>query len=231
MLSWTPRLAALVLLALPASAQGTVQVMLYGHVQNPTGTTIDVEFAVRAEDGTERTAVAVHMALLPNTRAFDVVALLDARLTEAKVRHVAPAPPSDPNQATLFVDGLTRVQLRVSDGLSATIGLPEGAPSSVQLLPPLARSGKASLEFHGVTSDARLRKRGVIDFGLELAADATPTMAVESLANACARANWLSERPTHETWKPSATFEGLELVGTSFSLGTSQADWGLELRL
>jgi len=99
------------------------------------------------------------------------------------------------------------------------------------LMPPLARSGKSRLSFKGVTNDARLRKRTVVEFGVDIPADTTPTLAVESMSNACARANWLSERPTHETWRPSAAFEGLELVGTSFTLDSSQADWGLELRL
>jgi hypothetical protein len=231
MLSWTPRLAALVLFALPVSAQSTVQLMLDGFVTDRNGAAVDIEFAARGADGAELQPMALHMVLLPNTTAFDLVALLDARLGAAKIRHVAPAPVSDPNRATLFVEGVTRVQLRVSDGLRATIGLPEGAPSSVLLMPPLARSGKSSLLFHGITNDARLRKRGNVEFSVDFQPETTPTLAVESLANACARANWLSERPTHETWKPSPSFEGLELVGTSFTLDTTQADWGLELHL
>ena len=234
MLSWTPRLAALVLLALPASAQSTVQLMLFGTVSNPAGAPVDIEFATRASDGSEGPSMALHMVLLPSTTAMELAALLDARLTQAKISHVASAPeprPDHPNRATLFVDGITRVQVRVSDGLFATIGLPEGAPTSVLLMPPLARSGKSRLSFKGVTNDERLRKRGTIEFGVEFAPDTTPTLAVENMANACSRANWLSERPTHETWRPSASFEGLALVGTSFSLDSSQADWGLELHL
>ncbi len=230
MLSWTPRLAALVLLALPASAQSTVQLMLSGHVFN-TNSAIDVEFGARGPDGNEAQSVSLHMVLLRGTTAVDLAALLAARLGEAKIRHVAPAPAGDREQATLFVDGVTRVQVRVSDGLNATIGLPEGAPTSVQVLPPLTHSGQAKLYFHGVTNDARLRKRGALEFAVDLLADTTPTLAVESLSNACARANWLSERPSHETWKPSPSFEGVELVGTSFSMDTTQADWGIELRL
>ena len=232
MLSWTPRLAALVLFALPAAAQSSVQLMLEGYVTRPSGTAIDVEFGTRAAGGVEATPLSVHMVLLPGTTACDVAALLDARLAEAKIRHVAPAPVQQPaSRATLFVNDVTRVQVRVGDGLRCTIGLPEGAPTSVLLMPPLARTGKSNLVFHGVTNDARLRKRGLVEFAVDFAADTTPTMAVESMANACARANWLSERPSHETWKPSASFEGLELVGTSFTLDSSEADWGLELHL
>jgi hypothetical protein len=121
--------------------------------------------------------------------------------------------------------------VRVGDGLHATIGLPEGAPASLQLLPPLARRGKGSFTFHGVTLDPRMRQRAALDFSVDLEADTTPIQAVESLANACARVHWLSERPNHETWKPSPSFEGLELVGTSFTLDTTAADWGIELRL
>lgn len=231
MLPWFSRLAALVLLSLPAAAQSTVQLMLQGYVQTPGGASIDIEFAVRGADGSEAQLVSLHVALLQNTTAIDLATLLAARLSEAKIRHVAPAPASDRNRATLFVDGVSRVLVRVSDGLHATIGLPECAPTSVQLLPPLARRGGGSLDFHGVTNDARLRQRGAVDFSVGFEADTTPTLAVESLANACARANWLSERPSHETWKPSPSYEGLSLVGTSLSLDTAAADWGIELRL
>jgi hypothetical protein len=231
MLSWLTRSIALVLLALPAAAQGTVQLMLTGSVQNAKGTSIDVEFAVRAADGSEAQAVSLHVVLLGSTSASDVAALIAARLAEAKIRHVPPAAGGERDRATLFVDGVTRVLLRVGDGLGATIGLCGGAPISVQLLPPLARPGKASLLFRGTTQDVRLRQRGSIEFGVELQAECTPTQAVELLANACARANWLSERPSHETWKPSPNFEGLQLVGTSFALDTTAADWGIELRL
>ena len=231
MLSWTPRLAALVLLALPASAQSTVQLMLAGHVQPGTGTAVDFEFGVRGSDGAEAQTTALHMVLLQSTSALDLAILISARLDAAKVRHVAPAAGSDREQATIFVEGITRLQVRVSDGLRAVIGLPEGAPTSVLLMPPLAHSGKSHLSFHGVTNDARLRKRGAVAFAVDLLADTTPTLAVESLANACARANWLSERPSHETWKPSPSFEGQDLVGTNFALDTSESDWGIELHL
>ncbi len=234
MLSWTPRLAALVLFALPVSAQSTVQLTLYGSVSKPAGAPVDIEFAVRGTDGSESQLMALHMVLLQSTTAADLVALLDARLARAKIAHVASAEApraGEINRATLFVDGVTRVQLRVSDGLMATLGLPEGSPTSVLLMPPLAGSGKSHLSFKGVTNDARLRKRGAIEFSVDFPPDTTPTLAVESLANACARANWLSERPSHDTWKPSASFEGVELVGTSFSLDTREADWGIELRL
>jgi hypothetical protein len=231
MLPCLPRLAALVLLTLPVPAQSTVQLMLAGHVQNAKGTSVDVEFGVRNPEGGETTTVALHAALLQNTTAVDVAALLAARLSEAKIRHVAPATGSDRNQATLFVEGVTRVLVRAGDGLFATLGMTEGAPTSVLLLPPLAQPGKGRLVFRGTTQDARLRQRGSIEFGIDLLADTTPTLAVESLSNACARANWLSERPTHETWKPSASFEGLQLIGTSFALDTTTADWGIELRL
>jgi len=231
MSSWLPRLAALVLLSLPATAQSTVQLMLTGSVQNPKGGSIDVEIAVRGPDGREGTVVSLHMVLLSSTTALDVATLLDARLTEAKIRHVAPAAASERDRATLFVDGVSRVLLRVGDGLHARVGLPEGAPTSVQLLPPLSLPGKANLFVRGTTQDARLRQRGSIEFSVELAADSTPTQAVELLSNACARANWLSERPNHDTWKPSPNFEGLQLVGTSFDLDTTASDWGIELRL
>ena len=231
MCSWFPRLVALVLLALPAAADGPLQLMLSGHVQSSTGTSIDLEFVVLAPDGAEPQLVSLHMSLLPNTTAIDVAALLDARLSAAKIRHVAPAPAGERAQATLFVDGVSRLLVRVGDGLHATIGLSEGAPASVQLLPPLARRGKGSFKFHGVTHDPRMRQRGVLDFSVELEADTAPIQALESIANACARANWLSERPSHETWKPAPAYEGLDLVGTSFTLDTSAADWGIELRL
>jgi len=231
MCSCFPRLAALLVLALPASAQGTVQLMLSGRVENATGTSIDLELATRGSDGAEAPLVSLHMALLPNTTAIDVAALLEARLGEWKVRHVAPAPASDRMQATLFVDGVSRVLVRVGDGLHASIGLPEGSPASVQLLEPLAKKGKGKFKFHGVTHDPRMRQRGVLDFSVDLEADTAPIEAVELLANACLRTHWLSERPSHETWKPSPSFEGLELVGTSFTLDTTAADWGLELRL
>jgi len=231
MCSAISRLVALLLLALPASAEGTLQLMLSGRVENATGTSIDLEIAARGQDGADGPLVALRMALLPGTTAIDVAALLAARLGEWKIRHVAPAPASERGQATLFVEGVSRVLVRVGDGLHATIGLSEGAPVSLQLLEPLAKRGKGKLKFHGVTHDQRLRQRGVLDFSVDLEADTASIQAAELLGNACLRARWLSERPTHETWKPSPSFEGLDLVGTSFTLDSSAADWGLELRL
>lgn len=230
MLAWPTRVFALALLALPVSAQGPVQLMLSGEVRD-TGGAIDIEIAVRASDTIPARSVSLHLALLPRTSALDVALLIDARLAEAKIRHVAPAPASERKQATLFVEDVTRVLVRVSDGLAASIGLPEGAPVSVELLQPLARRGKGSLRFHGLTHDARMRQRGTVDFSIDLDAETHATLAVERLSNACAEAHWLSERPSHETWKPSLAYEGLDLVGTSFTLDSSAADWGLDVRL
>lgn len=228
---WFTRVAALVLLSLPLCAQGPVQLMFSGEITNEHGSSIDLEISARCADGSESKGLSLHMALLRSTSARDVAALLDARLTEARIRHVAPAPASERGQATIFLEGVTRVLVRASDGLHVSIGLSEGAPSSVQLLPPLARRGKANLRFHGLTNDVRLRARGTVDFGVDFEADATPTQTVEALANACSAARWLSERPSHETWRPSHSYEGVDLVGTSFELDTTAADWGIELRL
>ena len=231
MLAWYSRFVAFLLLSLTASAGSSVQLSFTGFVTKEEGTSVDIEIAARGSDGVETQSALLHVALLPGTTAADLAALLDLRLSEAKFRHVTPAPAADHQQATLFIDGVSRIHVRVSDGLRVRIGLTEGAPISVLVLEPLTRRGKGGLAFHGVTSDARLRQRGAIDFGIELNADSNPTSAVDSLATACSRANWLSERPSHETWKPSASFEGVNLIGSSFALDSQQADWGLELLL
>jgi len=231
MLAWSRRLVALVLLSLPASAQTQVQLQLSGEVKNENGGSIDIEIAVRASEGSEPQQVALHLALLGHTSALDVAMLLEARLTDAHIRHVAPAPSSERLQATLFVEGVSRVLLRASGGLGAAVGLPQSAPASVQLLPPLLQRGRGALKIHGLTQDLRLKERGVLDFKIDLDEETSPTSAGELLATACAQAHWLSERPTHETWKPATSFEGRDLIGTSFTLDASSADWGLELRM
>jgi hypothetical protein len=231
MLAWYSRFVAFLLFSLPASAAGSVQLSFSGFVTKEQGTTVDIEIAAQGADGVQTQIVALHVALLRGTTAADLAALLDLRLGESKFRHVLPPPAGERNAATLFVDGVSRVSLRVSDGLSVRIGLTESAPTSVLLLEPLTRRGKGGISFHGTTSDARLRQRGVVDFGIELNADSNPTSAADSLATACSRANWLSERPSHETWKPSVSFEGVNLIGSSFAIDSQQADWGLELQL
>ncbi|MBK7641523.1 MAG: hypothetical protein IPJ19_00495 [Planctomycetes bacterium] len=232
MLTWLTRLVALFLFALPASAQSTLQLKLDGRIAPESGSTIDIEIvATPPEEGAGPRSVSLHMVLLQDTMAADVASLLDLRLRDAKIRHVLPAASADRLHASLFVEDATRILVRVSDGLTARVGLTERGPTSVLLLPPVAHAGAAKLTFHGTTSDARLRTRGAIDFAIDLRADTSPTQAVELLANTCASANWLSERPSHDTWKPSVSFEGLELVGTSFSLEPGSSDWGLELVL
>jgi hypothetical protein len=231
MLAWPSRLVALAFFALPVSAQNSVQLMLSGEVRSDTGSAVDVEIAAKPMEGIPARSVVLHVTLLPRTSALDLALLLDARLSEAKIRHVAPAPASERTQATLFVEDVSRILVRVSDGLGAAIGLPLGGPASAELLAPLSRRGKGRLTFHGLTHDSRMHQRGTVDFGIDLDAETHATLAVERLSNACAEAHWLSERPTHETWRPALAYEGLDLVGTSFTLDSSAADWGLELRL
>jgi hypothetical protein len=228
MLAWYSRAIALLLLCLPASAGSSVQIAFSGTLSGAELNSVDIEIAA---SGAETPAVALHVALLRGTTAADLAGLLALRLGDAKFRHVQPPPSADRQQATLFVDGVSRISVRVSGGLHARIGLPECAPTSLLLLEPLTHRCKGGISFHGLTSDPRLRQRAAVDFGIELNADSNATSAADGLATACARANWLSERPSHETWKPSVSFEGVNLIGSSVELESQQADWGLELQL
>ncbi len=230
MLSTLVRVVALVALSVVAQARGSVQLQLAGEVSNETGSSVDLEVSARG-DGPEPKLAALHLFVLPHTSAADIAALFARRLEALHIAHVLTSGPESRERASLFIEGISRIEVRVSDGLSATLGLPEDAPAAVQVLPPLARRGKGSVRFHGATWDARMRQRGAIDFRVELAEDTSPTGAAEAFVTACSQAHWLSEKPSHESWRPSDSLEGVGLAGTSLAVDSRAADWGLELRL
>lgn len=224
------RVVALSVLSIAAAAHGSAQLALAGEVRNEAGSSLDIEVEAPAPDGSTRIA-ALHMFVLAHTSAADVIALLAQRLEALHIPHLVSTPAGGRERGMLFLDGISRLDVRVSDGLEATLGLPDCTPAAVQLLDPLARRGKGAVRFHAVTWDARLRERGRLDFQVDLPAETSPTGAAEAFVTACAQAHWLSEKPSHESWRPGDSLEGRVLTGTSFTVDSTSGDWGLSLRL
>ena len=230
MLALLLRVVAASVLPLGAFASGSAQLQLSGEVRNEAGSSLDIEVEAPSADGSTRLA-ALHLFVLEHTSAADVIALLAQRLEALHISHLVSSPAGVRERGMLFLEGISRLEVRVSDGLQATLGLPDATPAAVQVLPPLARRGKGAVRFHGVTWDARLRERGRLDFQVDFAGDASPTGAAEAFVTACAAAHWLSEKPSHESWRPGDSLEGRVLTGTSFAVDSSAGDWGLSLRL
>lgn len=219
------------LLPVAPVARSTVQLMLAGHIEGEDGACIDLEIASHPSDGQELKLASLHLFLAPRTTAADVAALLTRRLDQATIGYLAPSQGPDREHASLFLESIGRISVRVTDGLRATLGVTDGVPAAVQVLPPLARQASGSVRVHGVTWDARMRQRQHIGFEVALDGQMNATGAAEAFVTACSEAQWLSEKPSHESWRPLNSLEGRELQGVNFVLLPGEGDWGLELRL
>lgn len=217
-----------------AHAADTVQLQLRGKI-GPRGAVLDIELDSVANASGARSLVRVHAFLAPQTRASDALAMLRMRLEGERWAYAHAPSSSEGLEASLVLPQVARASVRTAGGLEFTLTLCEGVPASVGVLDPLGVAQDTRLLVLGQTWNPRMRERRELVIVAPLRAADGPTGSAQALLTATGKAQWISESPSRETWRPVASKEGTELSGLSFQFqrepDAAPGDWGLELVL
>jgi hypothetical protein len=221
----------LVAAALPARAQGLVQVILEGEVETTGGARIEADVTfVSTQDGRPHT---FSMALLlgARTSAVDVAGLLAQRLDQAGARVIwtgSTAPMRGP--ASLFVQDVTAIGLRLGRGLNASVTLCEDRPLMVKLSPGEESTRGATLLVAAQTYEPQVRKPGRFSYDLEFQDKSDGADAASKMVKSAIDKGWFSELEGQYGWRPGAMREGAAITSLSLHL-RSNADWRIDVTL
>jgi len=237
----TRLLIALFLLALPlhaSSLQGSsdrpgewVQMTFSGQIADAGGARIEIEIgAVQGRDEFKSRQISLSPHLAPGTSAADVAAMLAQRLERAKfdvwlsegreqagktVRH-------------LFLEQALFVRLRLGHGISASVTVCEGAPTSMRILPPEVLEDGARLELAFSALHPHTRDQRREQMSMPLSFDLHAAQISSELTRRCLDRKWMAERPHQDSWRIVQLHDGARIVGFSVNLETA-ADWRIEL--
>lgn len=229
----TPHLARVAVLiavliggARAAHAEGLVQIALRGALADKGGAHL-VEMEVTHADG----ELFLHLHLASGTTGGELAELFAQRL-EASGADVTLALRGEGDRGSVWVDGVSKVALRLGGGLMAEVSCAEGPPAVVRCHVPSAIPGPMIV--HVVASAAiprsdrpPLRRRATLD--VEVEADASADEVATALWKA-AETKWMTERIGGTGWSPVKLLDGSVLTGVSVQLDT-QADWRVEVEL
>ena len=229
----TPQLARVaVLIALlvgsarAALAEGLVQVALRGALAEKAGAHL-VEMEVEHSEG----ELFLHLHLASGTTGGELAELFAQRL-EASGADVTLALRGEGDRGSVWIDGVSKVAMRLGGGLSGEISCAEGPPDVVRCHVPSAIPGP--LIVHVVASAAiprsdqpPLRRRARLD--VDVAADASAAEVATALWKS-AETKWMTERIGGTGWSPVKLLDGSVLTGVSIQFDT-RADWRLEVEI
>lgn len=216
---------ALLTFASGALAQGLCQVRLSG-VMAPKGHLVEVEIGTEAfPEG-----IILHVHLASGTTGAELADLIASRLERAEVG--AKLSKVGDHAASLWIDGVTFVNLRLGAGLRGQISCTEGPPASLRVLPASAIKGTTGLVATASTAII-VQGRAPIRSQLHIEADLTEADEAAKAATAIWKAaaeGWVSERPGSDSWRPIKPKGGG--IFTGFSAGLSGvSDARLEITL
>ncbi len=218
-------------LSLSARAQGLVQIILDGEIDPAGGARVEVDVTFRTPLAERATTMSLGVLLGERTTAVDVAALVSRRLEQAGARVIftgSTAPGRGP--ASVFVEDVTSIGLRLGRGLSASITLCEDRPASLRLSPGLESKSGATLLVSAQTYEAQARLPGRLSYDIAFEDKADAADAASKLVKTALDKGWFSEVEAHEVWRPGATTEGASIVGFSVHL-RSNADWRIDVTL
>lgn len=242
----TVLVSALFLTSAPAAAlQGLVQLRLTGEVAAPSsegqgsgdfGHLVEVE--IDSSAGTEPQSVVLHLHLANGTTGGELLQLVSAKLKLAGIPATFTPTQGTGKEspwargASLWVEGATRVHLRLGAGLVGSLSCVEGPPQGIRLHPASAIPGSTLVFVSGSTAIVmkdRAPIRGRVTFSTALEKVEHAAEAATALWKA-ATGKWVSDRPGGDTWRPLKMSNGAALTGVSIRLG-GQSDWALEIAL
>ena len=231
--------------AAPARAEGLVQLHFEGRIAPPGGARVEIEVGGTAtRDGQladfgQKVDFGMYLHLGRGTGARDLVALLAQRLRDQGLDVVEPAGAAatdgdaaarTPPGASLFVDRVRYVRIRLGTGLQGAVTLCEEAPIAVRVLPPGQTKAGARLYVGASTFTPHTGDHSLRALELELGSEASAPEVSEKLAQRAIASGWVCERPALDSWRPHQMLDGARITGCSIEL-ESGADWRLEVEL
>ncbi len=237
--------SALLATSAPAAAvQGLVQLRVAGEVAAPHSDEgqgdfahlVEIEIASIAGDVAK--SVVLHLHVAAGTTGAELLQLVSSKLTVAGIPATlttprAPgAPDSKAQGASLWVEGTTRVHLRLGGGLTGAVSCAEGPPQAIRIHPASAIKGPTNVLVSGSTAivmkdRAPIRGRATFSTVLE---DAEHAAEAATALWEAATERWMSDRPGGDTWRPIKMKSGAALTGVSVRL-EGASDWALEVAL
>ncbi len=233
-------------------AQALVQLHLSGEIAAPSTVTADetsaqpaefhghlVELEVEAVGREPGTELVLHLHVAQGTTGRELLQLAATRLDrlgiDATLTGVT-AKGGDHTAGSLWIEGATRVRLRLGGGIVGEVSCTEGPPAAIRLLAPSAilPSAEQPSEALVAASTAIVMKgrppiRGRATFKAALAEAKHSADAATALWEAASK-GWMSDRPGSDTWRPVKMTNGAAITGVSVRV-VGQADWGVEVTL
>ena len=231
--------ALLCLLALTPAvrAEGLLQLRFGGRVnravfdqERKTGHFVGqlVEVEIGANVAGKPHILTLHVHLAPGTTGVDLAALVGRRLNSMGIKTVG-----TPDSGNLWVESAEYVHLRLGGGLRAEIALAEGPPKSLAIRPPTGGAMEQTLRVDVTTvirPSGELPVRGAANLVIPLGKDSSAASISAELARA-GQKEWISDRPTGDTWRPVRMSNGAAITGFSMGLINEEESWRVELRL
>lgn len=187
-----------------------------------------VEVEIGANVAGKPHALTLHVHLAPGTTGVDLATLVGQRLKSIGIKTVA-----TPDSGNLWVESANYVHLRLGGGLRAEIALAEGPPASLAIRPPTGGAMEQALRVDVTTvirPSGELPVRGAANLVIPLGKDFSAASISAELARA-GQKEWISDRPTGDTWRPVRMSNGAAITGFSVGLINEHEAWRVELRL
>lgn len=230
-------LLCLLALAPAVRAEGLLQLRFGGAVNRsvwddgldqgfPVGQLVEVEIGAKVGDKTHSLTLHVHLA--PGTTGVDLARLVERRLGSIGIRTVA-----RPDGGNLWIERAEYVHLRLGGGLHAEVALAEGPPTSLAVRRPTREVAEQQLHVDVTTvirPSGGLPVRGAARLAIPMGKDSSAASISAALARA-GQKEWISDRPTGDTWCPVRMTNGASITGFSLGLSHGPGDWRVELRL
>jgi hypothetical protein len=230
-------LASVTALALAARAQSLVQIAFSGSVATPGGARVEVDLGFGFVDsagtqGESRLELGFH--LVQNTSASELAQLLERELRR-RGGFVAAAFESrggEPSvsRASVFIERVSFVGLRLGRGLSAQVCLCESPPALVRFQSALERKEPARFVLSATTEHPHSKDRTRFEVAVDFTAAQTGAVAADTLTTASTAKGWSGSWLGHEAWQPEKLQTGARVTGACLEL-TSAGDWRIEIEV
>lgn len=217
-----------------ADAQQLVQLRFEGALEHAHLVEVEILYEVESQppaaEGFEVREFFLHVLLAKGTSAVELGELVANRLDrDGAGLSVAPSP--NQTAASLFIDRVRAVRLRVGAGLVCEVACMERAPHLVRVLGSGALDpAPATLSVTGSGAIRRRNKpplRRRFSFTSEVPRDAKAAEIASALWESAEKV-WMTERRKGNAWGPIRFLDGSVFTGLSVRLESS-ADWRLEI--
>ncbi len=229
----------LALLAPSALAQSMVQLSFRDLApavattgETPVLEPVRIEIEAGAKIGEESRQILLSLQLAPGTTAADLCELIAKRYERAGFDVLAPSPDrrTVATRGTVFLMDALFVNMRLLGPIAGTLTTCEGAPKSLRVRPPSARSAAGNLTLVGTLKHPSKDEVELLNMVVPLKVGMHPAQISEKLHTTAMERKLLSERPQGDSWQPVRTTEGALVTGLTIDI-EGRGDWRLEVKL